>query len=93
MNVGQILETHLGWAARAMGLHVATPVFEGAKEAEIKDLMKKAEMKMKVGMQPTGQVQLFDGKTGESLNGRSLSDIRICSSCITSLMTRSMPVP
>ena len=45
MNVGQILETHLGWAARALGLHVATPVFEGAKEAEIKDLMKKAEMK------------------------------------------------
>ena len=65
MNVGQILETHLGWAARALGLHVATPVFEGAKEAEIKDLMKKAEMKEKVGMQPTGQIQLFDGRTGE----------------------------
>jgi DNA-directed RNA polymerase subunit beta len=65
MNVGQILETHLGWAAKALGLHVATPVFEGAKEAEIKDLMKKAEMKQKVGMQPTGQIQLFDGKTGE----------------------------
>jgi DNA-directed RNA polymerase subunit beta len=65
MNVGQILETHLGWAAKALGLHVATPVFEGAKEAEIKDLMKKAETKEKVGMQPTGQVQLFDGRTGE----------------------------
>ncbi len=65
MNVGQILETHLGWAAKALGLHVATPVFEGAKESEIKDLMKKAEMKEKVGMQPTGQVQLFDGRTGE----------------------------
>src|SRR5574342_1265747 len=36
MNVGQILETHLGWAARALGFHVATPVFEGAKESEIK---------------------------------------------------------
>jgi len=65
MNVGQILETHLGWAARALGLHVATPVFEGAKESEIKDLMKKAELKEKVGMQPTGQIQLFDGRTGE----------------------------
>ncbi|PKL51660.1 MAG: DNA-directed RNA polymerase subunit beta [Nitrospira bacterium HGW-Nitrospira-1] len=65
MNVGQILETHLGWAARALGLHVATPVFEGANESEIKDLMKKAEMKEKVGMQPTGQIRLFDGRTGE----------------------------
>ncbi len=59
MNVGQILETHLGWAARALGLHVATPVFEGAKEAEIKDLLKKA------GIPATGQIQLYDGKTGD----------------------------
>jgi DNA-directed RNA polymerase beta subunit len=65
MNVGQILETHLGWAAKTLGLHVATPVFEGAKESEIKDLMKKAEAQEKVGMQPTGQIQLFDGRTGE----------------------------
>jgi DNA-directed RNA polymerase subunit beta len=35
MNIGQVLETHLGWAARALGIHVATPVFEGAKEGEI----------------------------------------------------------
>ena len=44
MNVGQVLETHLGWAAKALGLHVATPVFEGAKEAEIKDLLRKAKL-------------------------------------------------
>jgi DNA-directed RNA polymerase beta subunit len=59
MNVGQILETHLGWAARTLGIYVATPVFEGAKESEIKDLLKKA------GLSGTGQITLFDGKTGE----------------------------
>ena len=42
MNVGQILETHLGWAAKALGLHVATPVFDGASEGEIKALVEKA---------------------------------------------------
>lgn len=60
MNVGQILETHLGWAARTLGLHVATPVFEGAKESEIKDMLKKA------GLPGTGQITLHDGKTGEA---------------------------
>ena len=78
MNVGQILETHLGWAARALGLHVATPVFEGAKESEIKDLMKKAEMKEKVGMQPTGQIQLLTAGPARSSNGLLQSDIPIC---------------
>jgi DNA-directed RNA polymerase subunit beta len=124
MNVGQILETHLGWAARQLGLHitallaenpvaeeirgylkdvygsfgnkdvnkettkyvdaltkgevlelarkmkggfpVATPVFEGAKEAEIKSMLKEAETKKKIGMQFTGQITLYDGKTGEA---------------------------
>jgi len=59
MNVGQILETHLGWAAHTLGLHVATPVFEGARENEIKELLKKA------GLPSTGQITLGDGKTGE----------------------------
>ncbi len=59
MNVGQILETHLGWAAKALGFYVATPVFEGAKESEIKDLLKKA------GLPTSGQVQLYDGRSGE----------------------------
>ncbi|HMK49159.1 MAG TPA: DNA-directed RNA polymerase subunit beta [Thermodesulfovibrionales bacterium] len=62
MNVGQVLETHLGWAARALGIHVATPVFEGAKEIEIKDLLKKAKLPS------TGQITLFDGKTGEQFD-------------------------
>ena len=62
MNVGQVLETHLGWAAKALGLYVASPVFEGAKEAEIKDLLRKAKL-------PTsGQMELHDGKTGESFD-------------------------
>jgi len=59
MNVGQVLETHLGWAANALGLQVATPVFEGAKETEIKDLLTKAKLPM------TGQITLCDGRTGE----------------------------
>jgi DNA-directed RNA polymerase subunit beta len=78
MNVGQILETHLGWAAKSLGLHVATPVFEGAKESEIKQLLQDAEKKKKVGMQPTGQIRLCDGKTGEYFKDRLRSDIRIC---------------
>lgn len=65
MNVGQILETHLGWAAKKLGVHVATPVFEGAKETEIKDMLKKAEAQEKTGMQIAGQIQLYDGRTGE----------------------------
>jgi len=59
MNVGQVLETHLGWAARALGLHVASPVFEGQKESEIKGLLEKA------GLPLSGQTILYDGKTGE----------------------------
>ncbi|MBM4145920.1 MAG: DNA-directed RNA polymerase subunit beta [Nitrospira sp.] len=59
MNVGQVLETHLGWAARALGFNVATPVFEGAKESEIKDLLKRAKLPS------TGQVTLHNGRTGE----------------------------
>jgi DNA-directed RNA polymerase subunit beta len=59
MNVGQILETHLGWAARALGLWVASPVFDGATEEEIKDHLKQAKL-------PTsGKTRLYDGRTGK----------------------------
>ncbi len=58
MNVGQILETHLGWAARALGLNIATPVFDGASENEIHELLRKADL-------PTGgKTVLYDGMTG-----------------------------
>lgn len=60
MNVGQILETHLGWAAKALGIKVASPVFDGAAEKEIKDLLKKAKLP------PSGQSVLMDGRTGEA---------------------------
>src|SRR6204780_3765040 len=58
MNVGQILETHLGWAAHALGLHYATPVFDGATEREIKKQLKQADLPS------SGKVQLWDGLSG-----------------------------
>jgi DNA-directed RNA polymerase subunit beta len=58
MNVGQILETHLGWAAQALGVHFATPVFDGATERDIKDMLTKSNL-------PTsGKIQLHDGISG-----------------------------
>ncbi len=59
MNVGQILETHLGWAAKVLGLRISTPVFDGARESEIKALLKEA------GLPEDGQITLRDGLTGE----------------------------
>src|SRR5213594_3216032 len=59
MNVGQILETHLGWAAHALGLYFATPVFDGATETEIKNWLDRA------GLPKGGKTRLFDGMTGE----------------------------
>jgi len=59
MNVGQILETHLGWAAHALGLFFATPVFDGALEPEIKKWLAQANLPS------SGKTMLFDGMTGE----------------------------
>ncbi len=58
MNVGQILETHLGWAAKALGMNIATPVFDGASEEEIRTLLRRADLP--VG----GKTVLYDGMTG-----------------------------
>ncbi|MDO8136046.1 MAG: DNA-directed RNA polymerase subunit beta [Candidatus Brocadiales bacterium] len=58
MNVGQILETHLGWAAKTLGFQAITPVFEGAKEEEIRETLKEA------GLPEDGKVTLYDGRTG-----------------------------
>ncbi len=58
MNVGQILETHLGWAAKALGVQFATPVFDGATEREIKRALAEA------GLPSSGKTTLFDGMTG-----------------------------
>jgi len=62
MNVGQILETHLGWAAKALGLYCCSPVFDGAKELEIKQMLKKA------GLPEDGKMTLRDGYTGEEFD-------------------------
>jgi len=59
MNLGQVLEVHLGWAARALGWKVSTPVFDGAKEHEIVELLKQA------GLSEDGKTTLYDGRTGE----------------------------
>jgi DNA-directed RNA polymerase subunit beta len=59
MNVGQILETHLGWAAKALGQYVATPVFDGASENEVKTQLEAAHLPRH------GQIPLFDGRTGD----------------------------
>ena len=59
MNVGQILETHLGWAAAALGFQAVTPIFDGADEAAIRSCLNEA------GLPVTGKAQLYDGRTGE----------------------------
>jgi DNA-directed RNA polymerase subunit beta len=59
MNVGQILETHLGWACKALGIHIETPVFSGCTEDEIKEKLKEASLP------EDGKITLHDGRTGE----------------------------
>ncbi len=61
MNIGQVLETHLGWAAQVLGYRAITPSFSGATEADIKSELKRA------GLSEDGKVVLYDGKTGEPL--------------------------
>lgn len=61
MNVGQILETHLGWAGAKLGFQAVTPVFDGATESEINDQLEKA------GLPRHGKARLFDGRTGVAM--------------------------
>jgi len=62
MNVGQVLETHLGWAAKLLGLKFATPVFDGIKEKEIRGYLKEA------GLPEHAKTKLIDGRTGDSFD-------------------------
>jgi DNA-directed RNA polymerase subunit beta len=62
MNIGQIMETHLGWAAERLGFTVASPVFDGASEADIEELLAQA------GLPVSGKTQLFDGRTGDAFD-------------------------
>ena len=64
MNIGQVLELHLGMAAKKLGVHVATPVLDGAKSADIAAMMKEA------GMDDDGKTVLYDGRTGEPFDNR-----------------------
>ncbi len=60
MNIGQVLETHLGWACKLLGLKVATPVFDGVSETTIKEFLKKAHLP------ESGKITLYDGCTGDA---------------------------
>lgn len=64
MNIGQLLEIHLGRAARALGIHVATPVFDGASEEDVWDFVREA------GVDSDGKTVLYDGRTGEPFHNR-----------------------
>ena len=62
MNVGQVLETHLGWACQRLGMHAATPVFDGISEKSIREMMVKA------GIPERGKTILYDGRTGDAFD-------------------------
>ncbi len=64
MNIGQVLEIHLGMAAKRLGLHVATPVFDGCTQADLEEIMAEAKM------DPDGKTVLYDGRTGEKFDNR-----------------------
>ncbi|MCQ2449386.1 MAG: DNA-directed RNA polymerase subunit beta [Clostridia bacterium] len=64
MNIGQVLEVHLGYAARALGWNICTPVFDGAHETDIRECFKMA------GLPEDGKIQLYDGRTGEPFDNR-----------------------
>ena len=64
MNIGQVLELHLGMAARELGIHIASPVFDGARDSDIWDAIKEA------GLPADGKTILYDGRTGEAFDKR-----------------------
>ena len=64
MNIGQVLEVHLGYAAKALGWKIATPVFDGANEHDIEECL------IKAGYEPDGKSVLYDGRTGEPFDNK-----------------------
>lgn len=64
MNIGQVLEVHLGMAVKELGWHIATPVFDPASESDIQELLVKA------GLPQDGKIQLYDGRTGEPFDNK-----------------------
>ncbi len=87
MNVGQVLETHLGWAAKVLGFQAITPVFDGATETEVFEAIEEANgyvqkrladtggahgpRELLAHMPPSGKIQLFDGRTGEPFDQKT----------------------
>jgi len=70
MNIGQVLETHLGWAAKRLGFTVATPPLNGVPNEKIHELLKKA------GLPEDGKIQLFDGKSGQPFDRKTTVGIK-----------------
>jgi len=64
MNIGQIMETHLGWAAEKLGFKTATPVFDGASEEQIEEMLERA------GLPRDGKIHLYDGRTGDVFDNK-----------------------
>ena len=119
MNIGQVLEVNLGYAAKACGIKVMTPVFDSAREADIGDTFDTAREMWhgenapayptklpklmgekghiidfsKIELDRDGKTTVYDGRTGEKFDNRVTVGYMYYSSCITSLMIRSMPVP
>ena len=62
MNIGQVLEVHLGWAAKSLGWNIMTPVFDGAHESDIRECLKNA------GFSEDGKTVVYDGRTGEKFD-------------------------
>ncbi|MCL2018514.1 MAG: DNA-directed RNA polymerase subunit beta [Oscillospiraceae bacterium] len=62
MNIGQVLEVHLGYAARALGWNIMTPVFDGVRESDIQEMLRMAELN------PEAKTELYDGRTGEKFD-------------------------
>lgn len=74
MNVGQVLETHLGWVGRILGVNIEVPTFQGPSAEEVSEAIEVAEKKLEtegrpIGMTRMGKVTLFDGRTGEPFQG------------------------
>ena len=64
MNVGQVLETHLGWACKHLGMHAATPIFDGISEEKIWNMLNEANLS------EDGKTDLYDGRTGDRFEQR-----------------------
>ena len=87
MNIGQVLEVHLGMACKLLGIHAATPVFDGARENDVFDSMEEA------GMQRNGKRMLHDGRSGELFEREVTVGVMYMIKLATWSTIKSMPVP